>query len=174
MITFNPALNYIVTLRNCLIAAALYTGPLLASDNGQHAGSVAAHQDKHFVGFFIGELNSDDSEDTVIGIEYEYKFNASWGVGAVYEEASGAHHGDGVNSKIAALYFHPAGGLRFGIGVGEEEVEGSHGHDETLYRVGVSYEFHIADGIGIEPSFNRDFVDSEHADVYGVALVFSF
>jgi len=132
--------------------------------------SEAGHDKHHFVGIFVGVFDADEN-DTVVGLEYEYKFNSQWGVGAVYEDASDAHHGDGVSSKIAAVYFHPSGGWRLGAGFGSETVGGH--ESESLYRYGVSYEFHIG-GVGVEPSLNFDTVDGETVEVYGVALVWAF
>lgn len=40
-----------------------------------------------------------------VGIEYEYKFNSHWGIGAWYEDVKDAHDGDGISSTIGALYF---------------------------------------------------------------------
>ena len=148
----------------CLIAGLFNCSNLLAS--------VDSHAAKNFIGFFAGVLDADES-DSVFGIEYEYKIDSHCGIGALYEDANDAHHGDGVSSKIAAVYYHPAGGWRLGLGLGKEKVGGAHPHSENLVRVGVSYGFHVG-GIGIEPSINIDTIDGETSQVYGVALVWSF
>jgi len=44
----------------------LLTNQILASET--------SHDKHHFVGLFIGVLDADES-DSVLGIEYEYKFN---------------------------------------------------------------------------------------------------
>lgn len=147
---------------------------LLLLLNGPVVNSVMAsdtgHDKHHYVGLFAGVLDADES-DSVFGLEYEYKIDSQWGVGAIYEKASDAHHGDGVTSKILAGYYHPSGSWRLGVGYGSETV-GGHA-SEDLFRYGVSYEFHVG-GIGIEPSFNVDTVDGETVNVYGVALVWAF
>ena len=147
-----------------LISGTAFSSIALASDT--------SHQKSHYVGVFAGILDADES-DSVLGLEYEYKINSHWGVGAVYEKSSDAHHGDGVTSKILAGYYHPMGGWRLGVGFGDETIGGDHPHTESLYRYGVSYEFHVG-GIGIEPSFNVDTIDGESVNVYGVALVWAF
>ena len=134
--------------------------------------SQAASGQSHFVGLFAGIHDADESE-TILGVEYEYKFNANWGAGALYEKAGDAHHGDGIESTIAALYYHPDNHWRFGAGLGQEKIGGDHSHTEDLLRLGVSYDFHF-EGFGIAPSVNFDRVDDETATVYGVAVVFSF
>ena len=149
----------------CIIVGFLNSNLLFAADK--------SHENKHYIGIFTGLLDADET-DTTIGIEYEYKINTNWGVGALYEEAKDAHHGDGVSATIASAYYHPAGGWRLGLGIGEEKVGGSHAHDETLYRAGISYEFHLGENMGIEPSFNVDKVNGDSSQVYGVAFVWSF
>ena len=126
----------------------------------------------HSVGLFAGILDADENEN-VVGLEYEYKINSKWGVGATYEKAADAHHGDGITSTIAQAYFHPSGGWRIGAGVGREKVGGHHPHTEDLTRLGVSYDFHVG-GMGIAPSINFDRVDGHTAKVYGVAFVWFF
>ena len=144
---------------------------LLLSSTSLFASEVG-NEKKHFAGVFIGVFDNDDTE-SVFGLEYEYKLNSRWGLGFVYEDAKDAHHGDGISSSIAAGYYHPFGGLRLGLGLGREKVGGSHGHSEKLYRLGVSYDFHIGD-FGIAPGLNLDSVGGEIARVYGVTLVYSW
>ena len=133
----------------------------------------AAGNKHNYLGVFTGILDSGGKSENIFGIEYEYKFNAQWGVGAVYEKANDYHDGDGLTSKIAALYYHPDGNWRIGAGFGKEKVGGYHPHTENLTRLGVSYDFHIGD-FGIAPSLNFDRVDGHTARVYGVAFLWSF
>ena len=137
---------------------------------GIFATSVAASDKHHHLGLFVGILDDEES-DTVLGIEYEYKIDSRWGVGAVFEKANEGHNGDGITSKILAGYFHPSGGWRLGVGYGNEKVGGR--ASEELFRYGVAYEFHLG-GIGIEPSFNIDTIDGHSVNVYGVAFVWGF
>jgi len=134
---------------------------LVLSASGIFATSVAASDKHHHLGLFVGILD-DEKSDTVLGIEYEYKFDSRWGVGAVFEKANEAHNGDGITSKILAGYFHPSGGWRLGVGYGNEKV-GGHASEE-LFRYGVAYEFHLG-SIGIEPSFNIDTIDRHSVNV---------
>jgi len=137
------------------------------SNNLQAAGDKT-----HVLGVFAGILDNGET-DTVLGVEYEYKLNSKWGIGAVYEKASDAHHGDGITSKIAALYFHPIGDWRIGAGFGKEKIGGAHPHTENLTRLGVSYDFHIGN-MGIAPSLNFDRINGHTSKVYGVAFVWAF
>ncbi len=137
-----------------------------------HSSHGDGHAKKHFIGVFFGAYDGEET-DAAWGVEYEYKFNSHWGIGALYEDVKDAHHGDGISSTIGTLYFHPKGAWRLGMGFGREKVGGSHSHTEDLLRMGVAYDFHVGE-FGIEPSLNFDRVDGEISKVYGVALVWSF
>jgi len=138
------------------------------------SGAAASTKDDHnFFGIFLGYTNADSETDFSYGIEYEYKFNDMWGAGLVYEKTDDAHHGDGIDVKLAAVYLHPWQELRLGLGLGKEKVGGAHPHSENVTRLSASYDFHLG-GIGIAPTLAFDFVDGEHATVFGVAFLKSF
>jgi len=160
--TFNK-IKIALTL-SCLLIVLLFNANVYAADKKQDK--------KHHIGAFIGVLDNSET-DTVVGIEYEFKFDKNWGAGVVYEDANNAHNGAGSSSAIGSVYYHPAAGWRFGVGAGSEKIGGPISNTETLYRVGVAYEFNVG-GVGIAPSFSVDKVDGETANVYGVAVVYSF
>ena len=138
------------------------------------AGNVfAAANAHHFPGIFVGYTNASDETHFTYGLEYEYKFNQTWGVGAVYEKIDDAHHGDGVTVTVAELFYHPSNNLRFGVGIGKEKIGGAHPHTEDLYRLTASYDYHIGD-FGLAPTLAVDFIDGEKAYVFGVALIRPF
>ncbi|MEH6518242.1 MAG: hypothetical protein V7742_16325 [Halioglobus sp.] len=57
---------------------------------------------------------------------------------------------------------------RLGIGVGQEEIGGSHSHRETLYRASVAYHFHVGK-FALSPLAAVDRVDGDNLYVFGVA-----
>ncbi|MEP1470133.1 MAG: hypothetical protein ABJK25_04105 [Halieaceae bacterium] len=131
-----------------------------------------SHFKHHTVGVFLGDSDERSGGDHfTVGVEYEYKFNPKFGAGVVFETTDGAHDGDGVSVGLAALYYHPYAGWRLGAGLGTEKIHGSHGGYESLYRVGVAYDFHVGK-FGIAPDVSLDRVDGENILVYG--LVFSY
>ena len=134
---------------------------------------IAAADARHFPGIFVGYTNANDETHFTYGLEYEYKFNHTWGIGGVYEKIDDAHHGDGVTVTVAELFYHPLNNLRFGVGIGKEKIGGAHPHTEDLYRLTASYEYHIGD-FGLEPTLAVDFIDGEKAYVFGVALIRPF
>lgn len=143
-------------------------GLLLASNQTLAAGD--AH---HLPGIFLGYTHAESNNEFTYGIEYEYKFNSDWGVGAIYEKTEDAHHGDGVTVKLVQAFYHLPQHIRLGVGIGEEKIGGAHPHTEDLYRVSATYEYHVGD-FAIEPTFAVDFIDSEKAYVFGVAFVRPF
>lgn len=135
--------------------------------------TFAAEGKNHFPGVFVGATHAQDETNFTYGIEYEYKFTPKWGVGAVYEKTEKAHYSDGIDVKVAALYYHPYSYLRLGIGVGKEKIGGDHPHTEDLYRMSINYDYHFGD-FNIEPTFAVDFIDGEKAFLVGVAFVRPF
>ena len=147
---------------------------LMSSSLALAGGNDHGADKKHIVGVFLGATNDAHSEtDGTAGIEYEYKFTEHFGIGAVYEHSPDAHNDDGVSVYLASAYWHPYAGWRIGLGIGEEKLHGSHGHEESLYRASIAYDFHIG-GFGIAPTFNLDRVDGESIEVYGVTLSKAF
>ncbi|MFT6270077.1 MAG: hypothetical protein ACJAVV_002905 [Alphaproteobacteria bacterium] len=151
------------------LSTLLLSACLLASSNYV----LGADDTHHFPGVFIGYTYADSKAEFTYGIEYEYKFNKSWGGGIVFEKIDDAHHGDGVTVKAAQLFYHPINNVRLGIGAGKEKIGGDHPHSEDLYRLSASYEYHIGD-FGIEPTFAADFINGEKAYVFGVAFIRPF
>lgn len=127
----------------------------------------------HYPGIFIGVTDSDNETEFTFGLEYEYRFDKHWGVGATYEEINEAHHGDGVTVKLASLFYHPDNHWRFGLGRGKEKIGGAHPHSEDLTRVSACYDFHVG-RFGIAPTFAVDFIDDREAYVLGVEFIMPF
>lgn len=144
---------------------------LLATGFSQLA--FAAEGKHHFPGIFIGYTDAKNETEFTYGLEYEYRFDTHWGVGAVYERIDDAHHGDGVTVTLASLYYHPTQDFRLGLGAGREKIGGDHPHSENLVRVSAAYDFHFGE-IGVAPTLAVDFIDGEKAYVAGVAFIFSF
>lgn len=154
-----------------LVTTALLSTLLLTNTNI----ATAAGDAHHFPGIFLGytDIESEDKPLFTYGLEYEYKFNSYFGVGAVYEKTDDAHGDDGITVTLGSLYYHPSKNIRLGIGAGQEKLGGAHPHTEDLYRVSASYDFHVGD-FGLAPTFAVDFIDGHEAYVLGVALIRPF
>lgn len=129
--------------------------------------------DHHIAGIFIGRTKSPVESHSTYGVEYEYRFDSTFGAGLTLEKTSDAHHGDGVSVWVASAYYHPAGNWRLGLGVGKEKVHSSPAHSESLTRLSVSYDFHVGP-IGLAPTFAIDRVDGENIKVWGLTIVKAF
>ena len=138
------------------------------------SGSIYAAGDaKHYPGVIVGVTNAEGETETTVGFEYEYKFNDSFGLGAVWERTPEGHGGDGVNVAVASLFYHPTEEWRLGVGIGEERIGGKKVKYKDLTRLSVTYEF-ITDNFILAPEVAVDFIDGEKATVVGVAVLFPF
>jgi len=162
--------NFIRTIQlACFVIATLIFTQSSYASKDLHGDDLGKHHKTHYFGMFVGTLDADETS-SMMGFEYEYRFNKNWGIGALYEDAKDAHKGDGVSSAIAAVYYHPYAGWRIALGMGQEKVGGSNPFTEKLIRVGLAYKFQVG-GIGVEPSFNIDTINGKKSSVYGVAFV---
>jgi hypothetical protein len=46
---------------------------------------------RHFPDIFVGVLDTEHGDKTLLGLEYEYKFSPRWGAGIVYDDAEKTH-----------------------------------------------------------------------------------
>jgi len=152
---------------SAILLSVMCAAPTIAASKSTH----------HTVGVFLGGSNIQDETDFSYGLEYEYKFNDTWGLGPVFERTPDADHGLGVNVTLLSLYAHVTPSVRLGLGFGEERIGGDASHDvhkEDLIRVSAAYDFHFDGGFGIAPTIAIDFVDGEQAEVFGIAFTKSF
>lgn len=143
--------------------------------------AFAADNDKlnqHVVGAFVGVTDSKKTTEAAYGLEYEYRFNQTWGVGGVWEKTAdgyddGHGHTEDISVKVISAYWHKDY-FRLGLGVGQEKVHGDHSHTEDLIRASAAYDFHLTPNLGIAPSVAIDRVDGQNIYVYGAALTYAF
>ncbi len=166
----------ITASRRPFLPIALSTCAFLLMSSSLALASSEEHgaMKHHIPGVFIGATtDAHDKTELTFGIEYEYRFNHQYGVGAIYETSPDGHDGEGVTVMLVGGFWHPKDGWRLGAGVGQEKIEGAHPVEESLVRVGAAYDFHVG-GLGVAPTFNLDMVDGENIFVYGVAISKAF
>ena len=157
------------------VTCALLTSLVLAtSANAATPGQL----NQHVFGAFFGVSDTNYTKENSYGVEYEYRFNETWGLGAVYEKTpdgydDGHGHVEDFSVKIVSAYWHKDL-LRLGLGVGKEKVYGDHPHTENLIRASAAYDFHLTPNLGIAPTVAIDRVDGKSIYVYGAALTLSF
>ena len=148
-----------------------------AGEHGQH--EFHRHHLSVFLGVSDGEVEKEapagiesgggaviveDQRAFTLGLDYEYRLNRRWGVGALIDWA-----GKDSRSWVVGVpvVLHPKGGWKLLLAPGFEK---NNEHDaEFLVRAGVMYDFEVG-GCTIAPALNVDFVDGEEVLVYGVNI----
>ncbi|MCX2983373.1 hypothetical protein EYC98_21135 [Halieaceae bacterium IMCC14734] len=143
---------------------------VLTSKTALAAGDIPYH---HLAVVLAGgvEKKSDHDENTsMAGLEYEYRFSAKLGIGAVYEELGE----DAVRNQavILPLSIHPGGHWRIFTGPGYEW----HGSKEKyLWRLGGGYEFNIGGHWSLAPEASVDMIENGDSTwLLGLALGYHF
>lgn len=132
------------------------------------AAAVASEEKRHHrnhLSVFAGATHAEGSDEATIGLEYEYRLNERFGVGALLD-----HAGGDLDSTIVAgvVFFHPYEGLLLLAAAGNEHT---HHGDELVLRAGIGYEFELGAGWTLTPLLNFDFVEHEETkEVYGVSI----
>ncbi len=183
-----PALSTIEGRRGGVPALALLLLFLFAvpsaqaneSEHGEENGRAEGHGHgshghefhRHHLSVFLGGGTRDEHGETengfAGGLEYEYRFSKWLGAGLLAEAATG----DLRDVVVAGLvYIHPWKGLVLSAGPGGEFNDED---EEYLTRLGVSYQFPVANRFTIAPSFNVDIVDGDPTYIYGFAFGIGF
>lgn len=149
---------------------------LAFSASAQAAGNNELNQ--HVLGAFVGVTDSKKTTESAYGLEYEYRFNKTWGLGGVWEKTKDGYkdklgHREDVSVKIISAYWHKDY-FRLGLGIGEEKIHGDHSHTEDLIRASAAYDFHLTPNLGIAPTIAVDRVDGHNIYVYGAAITYAF
>lgn len=174
------------TLCVALIFVGSFGARATAQEHGEehHPQAGAAEHEEHefhrhhfsvFLGVTDGEIEKEapvegeseggavvfeDQRAFTLGLDYEYRLNRYWGVGALVDYA-----GKDYRSWVAGvpLVLHPGGEWKLYAAPGLEDGE------EFLVRAGVMYDFEVG-RFSIAPALNVDFVDGEEVLVYGVNI----
>lgn len=121
----------------------------------------------HTAGIFAGFATEDEGvreNGFALGLEYEYRFNRSFGIGGVIEHT----WGDLDTWVYAVPFAYHRGPWKLYVAPGIED--GDHG-TEDLIRLGVEYGFHV-DGWEISPQVDLDIVGRE-TEVWVFGVVFA-
>lgn len=146
-----------------------------SSEPAEHHGGAETHGGHselgfphHTLGVFIGDTTETRrNQGLTLGLEYEYRMNERFGVGAIFEHVAGDFDTNVVVLPVA-LHRGPWK-LYAGPGVEDSEEEGS----TFLMRVGLEYGFHF-DAYEVSPQIDVDFVDGEHLFIFGVTIARPF
>lgn len=128
---------------------------------------------EHEIGILVGDTHKDETDALTLGAGYEYRWNATTGIGLLLEYV----HGDISPREYVIglpLYAHPYGGLRlcFAPLYLSEDMDGT-SVARGAVRVGVAYALE-AGSFNITPVFNFDFMDNQVTTVYGIGFSYRF
>lgn len=159
-------------LMAALLAAACLPATVRAQETGEprvtlEAGAEA--ESRHHAALIFGgatrfEEHVADETGFAFGVDYEYRLDEFWGVGAMTEAVVSEHARDGVLMTQIAL--HPYKGIRVAAGPG---VEFANGEGEFAVRVGASYEFEFK-RFTVAPEVAIDVASSSQTLVYGLSF----
>ncbi len=148
----------IVTFTVLVVFTALST---FARAEELHHEDESEH--KHHLSIFLGNTHEKGEDEFTIGVDYERRLNALWGIGGLIDYAGGRFD----TTVIAVpLFFHPDRHWRLLLAPG---IELHGGDSEFLVRAGIGYEFEVNEWT-LSPEFSVDRVDGEYVKVIGVSI----
>ena len=147
-----------------ILFSVLSTTTFAETENNTKAPGHTAHFHKNVLGALIGITHAGRRKNgPVLGLEYERRFNDSFGVGGIIE-----YTGGDADVWVAAIPFvYHTGHWKLYVAPGIED--GHHG-TEKLLRLGGEYAFEFSGGWEVAPQLNVDFVDGEKVWVFGIVL----
>jgi hypothetical protein len=133
------------------------------------------HFPRHHLAFFVcGGIEKEHGHSEsgyALGLEYEFRFNAKWGLGIDLEKLFG-NETDRSGIVALPLSFHPSENWRFFLGPGYESHDKK---DKFLIRTGIAYEWELKNGWSLSPEFIADFLDGgAKTYVAGIAIGHGF
>jgi len=121
---------------------------------------------RHKLNLFLGYTGErGEGGGQTVGLDYLYRFDSHWGVGAFIDLAAG-----GLDSRVigAGLDYHPIEPVFLFVGPGIEWVDGE---SQGLLRVGGGYEWEVGERVALGPTAYVDFLENgEFAWVVGLLL----
>ncbi len=132
-----------------------------------YSAARAADHDHH-AALFLGATTGSGHTNFTTGLDYEYRFHPTWGIGLLGDVAwsNPAHTIVGL-----PIFVHPVDGWKVFAAPGMSIVSG-HSHYNT--RVGTGYDFHLDDAWSLGPAAAVDIGESAPHWVYGVSLGLGF
>lgn len=135
------------------------------------ASSVLAGE--HEIAVFVGDSRYQTISALTLGADYEYRWNATAGIGILFEYVQG----DRITRNYVVgipFYAHPYGGLRLAfVPLFESDDEDGDTVSRGAVRVGFAYALE-AGSFNITPQFNFDFRSDAVYTVYGIGFGYRF
>ena len=148
----------------CLMLIIVLFSTAGFAQEGGHGSEHNSHPfEENTVAFFVGVAKEGSRDNGLaLGIEYEWRLNQAFGIGALAEYTSGD-----LDAWVLAVPFaFHSGPWKFYAAPG---IEDSDAGSESLLRLGGEYGFHRGDW-EISPQVDVDFVDGNEIYVIGVTF----
>jgi len=147
------------------VGLALFASPFAYSQEEAHDGeSHTSSEHKNVFALFVGVATEDRRDKgPAIGLEYERRLGASFGIGVLAERT----FGDLDTMVYAVPFAYHSGAWKAYVAPGIEDREGH--ETEDLVRIGAEYGWEV-NGWEIAPQVDLDFVDGKRVFVIGVTF----
>jgi hypothetical protein len=150
-----------------LLTAAI---PAAAQESSTESGTPEESVRRNSIGLFMGAtLEADEEGAFTIGLDYERRLGAVFGIGVLADKPFG---GARSSLLLGGLFWHPVRQVRLDVAPGIEINQGE--SEEFVLRLGADYDFEIRERWSIAPNVNLDFVDGRTVWVIGAELGYSF
>lgn len=162
------SIGYLPKIIQSAILAVLLIPASAAAEEGQdeHGSEQSFHA--NVLGVFLGGTGENRRDaDFTLGIEYERRINASFGVGGIIERAFGDHD---FWVMVIPFAYH-TGAWKWYVAPGMENKDRH--SNEFLVRVGLEYVFEVGK-YELSPQIDVDFVDGEQVYVMGIVFARGF
>jgi|GEM_PF-2086137 len=131
------------------------------------------YYDPHEIAVFVGGTRYEAEDALTFGAGYEYRWNATAGVGLIFEYVVGDRLTRDYILGIP-MYIHPYAGLRLTVAaLWESNDEGGDTVSRGAVRAGVAYSLEAGD-FCITPEMNFDFRSESAYTIYGIAFGYRF
>ena len=137
------------------------------------------HFHKHHVDVFLGATletstgslgQNKENKSSAFGLEYQYRINSQWGIGAAFE----AIGEDTIREEVYILPVTYHINHNWSVYAGPGYEDGGH-HGNYLLRTGVAYEYDLGNDFNLEPKFMADFIEGGRTTwVAGMAIGYGF
>jgi hypothetical protein len=148
-----------------MVLVMMLASSLLAGGNSEY--------DPNEIAVFLGDTRYEGTGAFTLGAGYEYRWNATAGIGFIFEYVLGDRM---YRDYVLGLpfYVHPFGGMRFfAAPLFVSQDEDGNSVSRGALRVGFAYAIPAGD-FSFTPKFNFDFMNEKVHTVYGVAFGYRF
>ena len=153
-----------------LLALLVWAGVVGAGEHEPLGGEMWQQHPNHLSVLVAGTF-VDSEEGATFGLDYEYRLNERWGVGAVLERAFGSVD---ATTALAVADIHVWRGLAIQTGPGVERIDhDGETEEEFVYRIGALYEIE-RERYTLSPQLHVDITEETESVVVGVAFGWGF